>query len=119
MVRVAAPPVSCRRGSVDTDLSNLEETGRKEAQAIKALGAELVACRSAWRRIYRVRARGFPHAVQMLLAGNRLASSDETISQISSSIGYETDSAFGRAFRKFWGSSPREHRRQATVDYSV
>jgi AraC-like DNA-binding protein len=51
---------------------------------------------------------------RMLLAGNRLVSSDEPISQISSSIGYETDSAFGRAFRKFWGCSPREHRRQAT-----
>jgi AraC-like DNA-binding protein len=56
---------------------------------------------------------------RMLLAGNRLVSSDEPISQISSSIDYETDSAFGRAFRKFWGCSPREHRRQATVDDSV
>ena len=56
---------------------------------------------------------------RMLLAGDRLVSSNEPISQISSSIGYETDSAFGKAFRKFWGCSPREHRRQATVDYSV
>lgn len=56
---------------------------------------------------------------RMLLAGDRLAISDQPISQISSSIGYETDGAFGRAFKKFWGCSPREHRRQATVDYSV
>ena len=48
---------------------------------------------------------------RMLLAGDRLRNTDETVSNISSSFGYKTDSAFGRAFRKFWGCSPREHRR--------
>jgi len=49
---------------------------------------------------------------RMLLAGDRLRSSDDPISQLSSSVGYETDSAFGRAFKKVWGCSPREHRRR-------
>ena len=49
---------------------------------------------------------------RMLLAGDRLKHSDDSISVISSSLGYETESAFGRAFRRIWGCSPREHRRQ-------
>src|SRR2546430_10256178 len=48
---------------------------------------------------------------RMLLAGDRLKSSDDSVSAISSSLGYETESAFGRAFRRVWGCSPREHRR--------
>lgn len=52
---------------------------------------------------------------RLLLAGDRLKSSDDSISQISSSVGYETDSAFGRAFKKVWGCSPREHRRGVAV----
>lgn len=49
---------------------------------------------------------------RMLLAGERLRSSREPISQISFSAGYDTESAFGRAFKKEWGCSPREHRQQ-------
>jgi len=49
---------------------------------------------------------------RMLLAGDRLKRSDESLSEICSSLGYEAESAFGRAFRRVWGCSPREHRRQ-------
>jgi AraC-like DNA-binding protein len=49
---------------------------------------------------------------RILLAGERLRSSREPISQISFSAGYDTESAFGRAFKKEWGCSPREHRQQ-------
>lgn len=48
---------------------------------------------------------------RMLLASDRLKSSDDSVSAISSSLGYETESAFGKTFRKVWGCSPREHRR--------
>jgi AraC-like DNA-binding protein len=48
---------------------------------------------------------------RMLLASDRLKSSDDSVAAISSLLGYETESAFGRAFRRFWGCSPREHRR--------
>lgn len=48
---------------------------------------------------------------RMLLASDRLRRSDDSVAEISSSLGYETESAFGRAFRRFWGCSPREHRR--------
>ncbi len=48
---------------------------------------------------------------RMLFAGDRLKSSNDSVSTISSSVGYETESAFGKAFRRAWGCSPREHRR--------
>ncbi|MDX5628663.1 MULTISPECIES: AraC family transcriptional regulator [Pectobacteriaceae] len=49
---------------------------------------------------------------RMLLAGERLRNSRDSITQISQSAGYNSDSAFGRAFKKEWGCSPREHRQQ-------
>lgn len=52
---------------------------------------------------------------RMLLASDRLKRSDHSVAAISSSLGYETESAFGRAFRRFWGRSPREHRRPHAI----
>jgi AraC-like DNA-binding protein len=48
---------------------------------------------------------------RMLLAGDRLRNSDDPISVISSSLGYESESAFGKAFRRIMGCSPRQHSR--------
>jgi transcriptional regulator GlxA family with amidase domain len=50
---------------------------------------------------------------RMSLAGDRLRSTNDSVSAISSTLGYETESAFGRAFRRFWGRSPRQQRRFA------
>ena len=44
---------------------------------------------------------------RMLLAGDRLRGSDDSVAAISSPLGYETKSAFGRAFKRFLGRSPR------------
>jgi len=52
---------------------------------------------------------------RMLLASDRLKTSDDSVAAISSWLGYETDSAFGRAFRRFWGCSPKEHRRPHAI----
>ena len=52
---------------------------------------------------------------RMLLANDRLRRSDDSVAAISSNIGYETESAFGRTFRRFWGCSPREHRRPRAI----
>jgi AraC-like DNA-binding protein len=46
---------------------------------------------------------------RMLLAGDRLKNSDDSISVIASSLGYESESAFGKAFRRVMGSSPRQY----------
>jgi AraC-like DNA-binding protein len=48
---------------------------------------------------------------RMLLAGDRLKNSDDSISAIASSLGYESDSAFGKAFRRVMGCSPGQYSR--------
>ena len=53
---------------------------------------------------------------RMLLAGDRLKSSEDSVQTICSSLGYGTESAFGRAFRRIWDCSPREFRRRASTD---
>jgi len=51
---------------------------------------------------------------RMLLAGDRLKSSADSISAIASSLGYESESAFGKAFRRTMGCSPRQHSRASS-----
>ena len=46
---------------------------------------------------------------RMLLAGEKLRESGDPISSIAASLGYESDSAFGKAFRRIMGCSPRQH----------
>ncbi len=48
---------------------------------------------------------------RMLLAGDRLKSSDDPISAIAVSLGYESESAFRKAFKRVLGCSPRRYRR--------
>jgi len=48
---------------------------------------------------------------RMLLAADRLTNSADSISAIASSLGYESESAFGKAFRRVMGCSPRQHSR--------
>jgi AraC-like DNA-binding protein len=52
---------------------------------------------------------------RMLLAGDRLRNSGDPISVIASSLGYESESAFGKAFRRVIGSSPRQYGRGRSV----
>jgi AraC-like DNA-binding protein len=48
---------------------------------------------------------------RMLLAGDRLTNSADSISAIAMSLGYESESAFGKAFRRVMGFSPRKYGR--------
>jgi AraC-like DNA-binding protein len=48
---------------------------------------------------------------RMLLAGDRLNISDDSISVIALSLGYESESAFNKAFRRGMGCSPRQYSR--------
>jgi AraC-like DNA-binding protein len=52
---------------------------------------------------------------RMLLAGDRLRNTDDSISTIAASLGYESESAFGKAFRRIMGCSPRQHGRQGKI----
>jgi AraC-like DNA-binding protein len=51
---------------------------------------------------------------RMLLAGDRLKNSADSISAIASSLGYESESAFGKAFRRRMGCSPRQYSRRSS-----
>lgn len=47
---------------------------------------------------------------RMLLACDRLKNSSDSIPRIAASLGYESESAFGKAFKRVIGCSPRQHR---------
>jgi AraC-like DNA-binding protein len=58
---------------------------------------------------------------RMLLAGDRLKNSGDPIYAIARSLGYESESAFSKAFKKVMGCSPRQYgrgRNQASRSYS-
>jgi AraC-like DNA-binding protein len=48
---------------------------------------------------------------RMLLAGDRMANTGDSISEIAQSLGYESASAFTKAFKKIMGCSPRQYSR--------
>ena len=51
---------------------------------------------------------------RMLLAADRLKNSSEVLITIAQSLGYESESAFGKAFRRVMGCSPRQYTRSTT-----
>jgi AraC-like DNA-binding protein len=52
----------------------------------------------------------------MQLAANHLLSSTDTIATIAGLIGYESEAAFSRAFKKIVGTRPSEWRKRRTVE---
>ncbi len=48
---------------------------------------------------------------RMLLAADRLKNSPDSLSTIAQSLGYESESAFGKAFRRVMGCAPRQYAR--------
>ena len=55
---------------------------------------------------------------RMLLAGQRLTSSADPTSGIALALGYESESAFSKAFRRVMGCSPRQYRQGRNSDSS-
>ncbi len=47
---------------------------------------------------------------RMMLAGDKLTNSGDSISVIARSLGYESESAFSKVFKRVMGCSPRQHR---------
>lgn len=52
---------------------------------------------------------------RMLLAANLLARSDAPLARIAEDVGYQTDTAFSRAFRREYGAPPAAWRRSRTA----
>jgi len=53
---------------------------------------------------------------RMLLAGDRLENSKDSVAVIALSLGYESDSAFSTAFKRVMGCSPRQYARGRAAD---
>jgi AraC-like DNA-binding protein len=51
---------------------------------------------------------------RMLLAGDRLKTAGDSISAIAVSLGYESESAFGKAFKRVMGCSPKQYSRESS-----
>lgn len=56
---------------------------------------------------------------RMILAGDRMSLDRESISDISASLGYESESAFTTAFKRVMGYSPRDFRRNQSDGFGV
>jgi AraC-like DNA-binding protein len=54
---------------------------------------------------------------RMLLAGDKLRHSHDSLSAIAVSLGYESESAFGKAFKRIMGCSPRQYGRALAPSY--
>jgi len=52
---------------------------------------------------------------RMLLAADRLKNSTDGLAAIAQSLGYESESAFGKAFRRVMGQSPRQYARTGAL----
>jgi len=52
---------------------------------------------------------------RMLLAGDRLANTNDPISVIALSLGYDSESAFSTAFKRVMGCAPRRYGRQSAL----
>jgi AraC-like DNA-binding protein len=47
----------------------------------------------------------------MLLAGDRLTNSGDSVTAIARSLGYQSESAYSKAFQRVMGCSPRQYSR--------
>lgn len=56
---------------------------------------------------------------RMLLAADRLKNSSDGLSTIAQSLGYESESAFGKAFRRVMGCAPRQYARWSTASRAM
>jgi len=50
---------------------------------------------------------------RMLLAGDKLTNSHASVSTIALELGYESESAFSKAFKRQMGCSPRQYSRRS------
>jgi len=90
-----------------------KEPGR--AWTLESLAARVGMSRSVFAQRFRAVVGTTPMEYltrwRMLLAADRLTTSHESISAIAHSLGYESESAFGKAFRRVMGCSPRQYAR--------
>jgi len=88
---------------------------------VQELAAKAGMSRSAFAQRFKERV-GLPAMIyltrwRMLLAADQLINSQDSVAEIAFSLGYESESAFGYAFKREMGCSPRQYGRNR--DFSV
>jgi AraC-like DNA-binding protein len=85
---------------------------------VQKLAALTSMSRSTFAERFRARAGETPIAYltrwRMMLAGEKLINSDDTVARISGSLGYESEHAFSTAFKRVMGVSPRRYARSTS-----
>jgi AraC-like DNA-binding protein len=93
-------------------LSSIHETPA-HAWTLEQLAHVVGMSRTAFAQAFRKTVGQTPMAYlthwRMTLAANRMLDKHEAISSVASSIGYQSESAFCAAFKRQWGSSPRQY----------
>lgn len=56
---------------------------------------------------------------RMLLASERLSAANSSIPRIAAELGYESESAFAKAFKRVMGCSPRQHTRRNSPVWGI
>ena len=96
LAAVRADPAKCRMDEVARSAGLSERSLRRHCQARIGMG---------WDE-YRRRAR-------LLASIESLTESDRSVAQVAMDVGFESQSAFARAFRRLTGQAPQEFRAQA------
>ncbi|MFN3210021.1 MAG: AraC family transcriptional regulator [Roseovarius sp.] len=84
--------------------------------SLQEIASEAGMSRSAFSSLFKDRVGDTPMEyltrLRMLHAIDRLEQGQDTVSTISADLGYESESAFSTAFKRFSGTSPRQYGRQ-------
>ena len=70
-----------------------------------------------FRAAYHMAPKQYLQRLKLEKAARMLASSDVSVALVAESLGFEDQHAFSRAFKKYWGVSPTDHRRSDTAEF--
>lgn len=68
-----------------------------------------------FRAAYHMAPKQYLQRLKLEKAARMLASSDVSVALVAESLGFEDQHAFSRAFKKYWGVSPTDHRRSVRL----
>lgn len=93
-------------------LENISDPGFGVKEMSRQMGTSVaVLCRKL-RDLTRMTANGFMKRIRMARAMQLLESGEYHLSEVAVIVGYERSKYFGKEFKKFYGKTPVEVRRQ-------
>jgi AraC-like DNA-binding protein len=82
------------------------------ASLAQVAGASRSLFASRFRELVGLTVMDYVTALRMHMAAGLLDSSDSSLSDVASAVGYDSDISFGRAFKRWSGKPPGTYRRQ-------